>query len=120
MLLHPWDFPGKSIGVGCHFLLQRIFLTQGSNLGLPHRRQMLYHLSHQGNLSLTGHVKITLKDHSFWYKMVNYTIFRSKHMIIFLVIAFGEVLLDIPQRHDHKQIDKLSFIKIKLVAMLRG
>ena len=21
-LLHPWDFPGKSTGVGCHFLLQ--------------------------------------------------------------------------------------------------
>ena len=22
-LLHPWDFPGKSTGVGCHCLLQR-------------------------------------------------------------------------------------------------
>ena len=31
----------------CHFLLQRIFLTQGLNLGLLHCRQMLYHLSHQ-------------------------------------------------------------------------
>ena len=45
MLLHPWDFPGKSTGVGCHFLLQRIFLTQGSNPGLPHYRQTLYRLS---------------------------------------------------------------------------
>ena len=27
----PWDFPGKNTGVGCHFLLQGIFLTQGSN-----------------------------------------------------------------------------------------
>ena len=26
-----------------------IFLTQGLNLGLPHYRQILYHLSHQGN-----------------------------------------------------------------------
>ena len=26
-----WDFPGENIGVGCHFLLQRIFPTQGSN-----------------------------------------------------------------------------------------
>ena len=49
MLLCPWDFPCKSTGVGCHFLLQRIFPTQGSNLGLPHHRQMLYHLSHQGS-----------------------------------------------------------------------
>ena len=30
--LCPWDFPGKNTGVGCHFLLQRIFLTQGLNL----------------------------------------------------------------------------------------
>ena len=35
-LLLPWDFLGKSTGVGCHFLLQGIFLTQGSNLGLLH------------------------------------------------------------------------------------
>ena len=30
-LLCPWDFSGKNTGVGCHFLLHRIFLTQGSN-----------------------------------------------------------------------------------------
>ena len=27
----PWDFPGKNTGVGCHFLLQGIFPTQGLN-----------------------------------------------------------------------------------------
>ena len=41
--------PGKNTGVGCHFLLQRIFLTQGSNPGLLTCRQILYRLSHQGN-----------------------------------------------------------------------
>ena len=46
-LFHPWDFPGKHTGVGCHFPLQEIFPTQGLNPGLPHCRQMLYHLSHQ-------------------------------------------------------------------------
>ena len=46
MLLCPWDFPGKSTGVGCHCLLQRIFPTQGSNPGLLHCKQTLYHLSH--------------------------------------------------------------------------
>ena len=30
-LLCPWDFPGKNTGVGCHFLLQGTFLTQGLN-----------------------------------------------------------------------------------------
>ena len=40
-------FPGKGTGMGCHFLLQGIFPTEGSNPGLPHCRQKLYHLSHQ-------------------------------------------------------------------------
>ena len=37
-LLCPWDSPGKSNGVGCHSLLQGIFLTQESNPGIPHCR----------------------------------------------------------------------------------
>ena len=48
-VLCPWDFPGKNVGVSCHFLLQGIFPTQVSNPGLPHCRQMLNHLSHQGS-----------------------------------------------------------------------
>ena len=32
----PWDFPGKNPGVSCHFLLQGIFQTQGSNPPLLH------------------------------------------------------------------------------------
>ena len=43
------DSPGKNAGVGCHALLQGIFPTQGSNPGLPHCRQILYHLSYQGS-----------------------------------------------------------------------
>ena len=35
--------------VGCHFLLQGIFLTLGSNSGLLHCRQILHHLNHQGS-----------------------------------------------------------------------
>ena len=35
-LLCPWDFPGKNTGVGCHFLLKGIFLTQGLNPHLLH------------------------------------------------------------------------------------
>ena len=46
-LLRSWDFPDKGTGVGCHFLLQGIFLTQGLNPGLPHCGQALYPLSHQ-------------------------------------------------------------------------
>ena len=35
--LLPWDFPGKDTGLGCHFLLQRIFLTWGSLESLKSR-----------------------------------------------------------------------------------
>ena len=51
-LLCLWSSPGKNTGVGCHSLLQGIFLTQRLNLGLPHCRQILYHLSHQGSTFL--------------------------------------------------------------------
>ena len=47
--LCPWDSSGKNTGVGCHSLLQGISLTQGLNSSLPHCRQILYHLSHQGS-----------------------------------------------------------------------
>ena len=45
----PWNSLGKNTGVGCRFLLQGIFLIQGSNPGIPHFRQILYHLNHQGS-----------------------------------------------------------------------
>ena len=42
-LLCPWDFPSKSTGVVCHFLLQGIFPTQGLNLHLLLGKWVLYH-----------------------------------------------------------------------------
>ena len=45
----PWDSLGKNTRVGCHALLQGIFPTQGLNPCLPHCRQILYCLSHQGS-----------------------------------------------------------------------
>ena len=48
-LFCPWDFPGKNTGEHSHALLQGIFPTQGSNLGLLYCRQILYRLSHQGS-----------------------------------------------------------------------
>ena len=50
-LLCPWDSLGKTTGMACHFLLQGIFQTQGSNLGLPRCRQILYRPSHQRSLT---------------------------------------------------------------------
>ena len=46
-----WNSPGKNTGMGCCSFLQGNFLTQGSNPGFLHRRQILYPLSHQGSLT---------------------------------------------------------------------
>ena len=43
------DSPGRNSEVVCHALLQRIFPTQGSKPALPHCKQILCHLSHQGS-----------------------------------------------------------------------
>ena len=45
-LLCPWNFPGKSTGVSCHFLLQRIFPTQEFS------PRLLHHLHWQADSSL--------------------------------------------------------------------
>ena len=47
-LLRPWDSPGKSTRVGCHFLLQGIFPSHGSNPCLLHWQADSLPLSHQG------------------------------------------------------------------------
>ena len=45
--LCPWNSWGQNTGVGSHSL-QGIFPTQGLNAGLLHCRQILHHLSHEG------------------------------------------------------------------------
>ena len=55
--------PGKNTEVGCHALLQGIFLTQGSNLGLLHCRWILHWLNHQGSRSMPWkRIKILLSS----------------------------------------------------------
>ena len=48
-LLCPWNSLGKNTRMGSQSLLQGMFLTKGSNPGLPHCRRIPYHLSHQGS-----------------------------------------------------------------------
>ena len=71
-----WDFPGKNTVLGCHFFLQGILTTQGSNLGLLHSRQILYHLSHQGSpvkawnvLYIKNSYNLTIKRQKSLFKM---------------------------------------------------
>ena len=48
-LFCPWNFPGKNTGMGCHFLLQGIFWTQGSNPRLLHWLADSLPLCHMGS-----------------------------------------------------------------------
>ena len=59
------DSPGMNTGVGCHFLLQGTFLTQGSNLGLLDCRQTLYQLSYKGSLKMKGIAPYSRKSKPF-------------------------------------------------------
>ena len=60
------DSPGKNTRVGCHALLQGIFPVQGSNPRLPHRRWILYHLSHQGSPRILQWVVCPFSRGSSW------------------------------------------------------
>ena len=48
-LLCPSDSPGKRTGMGCHFFIQEISPTQGSNLRLLHWQADSLPLSHLGS-----------------------------------------------------------------------
>ena len=65
MRIH-WDSSGKNMGIDCHALLQGIFPTQGLNPGLPHCRQILYCLSHQGNPRILEWVAYPFSRVSSW------------------------------------------------------
>ena len=47
--IHFMEFSRPEYWSGSHSLLQGIYPTHGSNPGLPHSRQILYQLSHQGS-----------------------------------------------------------------------
>ena len=66
-LLCLWNSPGTNTRMGSHSLLQRIFLTQGSNPALLHCGQILYYLSHHtspvGQLLLISSAPLSNYNH---------------------------------------------------------
>ena len=91
-LYSPWNSPGQNAGVGSCSLLQGIFPTQGSNPGLQHCRQILYHLSHQGSClwwfasKRPGSVYLVFQDICFWTSELpsnqfNHHIKRGYHVV---------------------------------------
>ena len=62
----PWNPPGQNTGVGTLSLLQGFLPTQGSNLGLPHCRWILYQLRHNGSPRIQEWVAYPFSSGSFW------------------------------------------------------
>ena len=66
--------------MGSHSFVQDIFLTLGSNPGLLHCRQILYHLSHQGSLiGPRTHCKTSSLKRAWNVKQIHMLIF--KHLL---------------------------------------
>ena len=80
-LLGSWDSPGKNTGVGCHALLQGIFLIQGLN-HISYvsciSRQALYH--YQSVHSVNRDRKITLQRKKNFTKTISSVINHSQSM----------------------------------------
>ena len=70
----------KNIRVGSYSHLQGIFPTQGLNPGLPHCRQILYQLSHQGSIHTHTHTHRYIYTHTHTY--------IHTYIYIFLFIFF--------------------------------
>ena len=89
LLFCPWNFPCKNTGMGCHALLQGIFLTQGSNPCLLGWQVDSLSLSHLGSpcvcvcvcvhvciwafshiLAIADNVAINMRSHVFFFELV--------------------------------------------------
>ena len=78
-LYSPWNSLDQNTRVGSHFLLQGIFLTQESNPGLLHCRQILYCLSHQGSPEIWGtHLSLITKRHAWAELFVTATNWKKR------------------------------------------
>ena len=84
-----WNFPGKNTGVGCHFLLQGICPTQGSNLCLLHWRADSLPLGKRwGNQSFLFYAKYSMNIISFnpHTNLVKYGVLLPLQIISFFCI----------------------------------
>ena len=65
-LYSPWNSLGQNAGLDSLSILQEIFPTQGSNLGLPNCRQILYQLNHKGSLRILEWIAYPFSSRSSW------------------------------------------------------
>ena len=83
----PWGSPGKSTGVGGHFLLQGIFPTQGWNPSLLHWQALKVKVklfTSDGDLNSCGWYSNPAKTHSTWFQ----DLMKLRFFFFFLKLRF--------------------------------
>ena len=76
------QYPGKDTGVGCHFLLQRIFLTQDQMCVSYTGRWILYHWATREALSF---IKLQKFIFPFLYIYTCLVLFRVKNIHVLII-----------------------------------
>ena len=85
-----WDFPGKKTGVGCHFLLQGIYLTQGSNKHLLHWQVDSLPLIHLGSPTTSLICSFSSESHTFSPK--SFSVFYNFENWIYICLCYAKWL----------------------------
>ena len=114
-LLCPWNFPGKNPRVGCHFILQGIFLTQGLNLCLL----SLQHLQ-AGSLPLCylGSQEVLIFIYCIHSSV--YTLMPNAKCIPPIPFPFGKCLCVFSMSVSLLEKNKLYFNKYSLLFSVEG
>ena len=114
LLFCPWNSPGRITGVGCHSLLQEVFLSQQLKPLLPYCRQILYCLSHEGSPSFQYYSVSTPQSNYFniiVISILNGLTFlvpahhcltvrmKNRHSVLMLLISSGKNSLDVLSEH---------------------
>ena len=99
----------QATGAGCHFLLQGVFLTQGSNQGLLHCRQILYQLSQRKNSVL-----VLKQNEMFLLFLPSITLFSFPNQSLVNQLCFFPPFIQRISNSFHSEIKHNFYINVKL------
>ena len=94
---HPWYFPGKNTGVGCHFLLQGICLIHVSSVSCVGRWILYHYATREVESSILNFtINIIFVSLYQWY----FCIYLEETEQRFLLVWRGELKGIMPSRHS--------------------
>ena len=116
--LHPWDFPGKSTGVGCHFLFQGILPTQDSTRFSCIGRWVFYHwATREAPAGLTWSKNSLELNAIFLLLVADFMVSRDLFLFMTFVTATkGELILFRPFFKLKKFLMKIRKLGLNLIV----